>query len=302
MKLIRRVLGLIKRRLLFDPVRLNSLERKVDSLIELVKATTDIKSVPKVNGIRRLSQLANAVFLRKVVEVLDREGIRYWIVGGTLLGAFRHGGSVPWDDDVDIAVLRADHNRLVPILKKAFASMPNFIAVKSDTMRVMLTDSSCQVDIFAFDEYTVSPEAVRRLKDEYWEVHKKIKTDFSRLSARERTIVDFSDEEILAMQQNLAGRFSGARHVLMPGIEASTSRPLMWDWDWIFPLKKIQYEGMEFSCPNKVEYVLFDNYGDFMAFPRNMEAHSDIESRLTLDAYQKFEKILADNNVSVGGG
>ena len=38
---------------------------------------------------------------RRVIRFLDDHGIRYYAEGGTLLGAVRHGGMIPWDDDVD---------------------------------------------------------------------------------------------------------------------------------------------------------------------------------------------------------
>lgn len=54
--------------------------------------------------------------LQKVAEVCDRHGIVWYAAYGTLLGAIRHEGFVPWDDDMDIWVKRKDYNRLIQIL------------------------------------------------------------------------------------------------------------------------------------------------------------------------------------------
>jgi len=43
---------------------------------------------------------------REMTTLFEKHGITYWITAGTLLGALRHGGFVPWDDDVDLAVLQ----------------------------------------------------------------------------------------------------------------------------------------------------------------------------------------------------
>lgn len=53
--------------------------------------------------------------LQKVAEICDRHGIVWYAAYGTLLGAIRHEGFVPWDDDMDIWVKRRDYNRLLQI-------------------------------------------------------------------------------------------------------------------------------------------------------------------------------------------
>lgn len=54
--------------------------------------------------------------IRALVGVCEHEGIPYFICGGTLLGAARHGGFIPWDDDADFVMLRKDYRRLEKIL------------------------------------------------------------------------------------------------------------------------------------------------------------------------------------------
>lgn len=55
-------------------------------------------------------------------EVCDRNGLRFWLDSGTLLGAVRHRGYIPWDDDIDVIMLRNDYDRLVSIAQDEFKS------------------------------------------------------------------------------------------------------------------------------------------------------------------------------------
>ena len=56
--------------------------------------------------------------LDEIVRICDNYNLRYFLIGGTLLGAVRHKGYIPWDDDLDISMPRKDYNQFIEIAKK----------------------------------------------------------------------------------------------------------------------------------------------------------------------------------------
>lgn len=71
------------------------------------------------NDLKHLHEVLLSVML-EFDELCRRNGIRYFLGGGTLLGAIRHGGFIPWDDDVDLMMTRADYDKLCSLPQEAF--------------------------------------------------------------------------------------------------------------------------------------------------------------------------------------
>ena len=87
-----------------------------------MQAKADYEGKPLI-GIdeRRVIELG---ILEKFDAFARENGLAYWLFWGTLLGAVRHRGFIPWDDDIDIAMPQRDYLRLLELVRENPAAMP----------------------------------------------------------------------------------------------------------------------------------------------------------------------------------
>ena len=65
--------------------------------------------------------------LKEIKKICDRHNLKYYLAYGTLLGAVRHNGFIPWDDDVDIVMFRDDYEKFLEI---AEIELPTYLKLK----------------------------------------------------------------------------------------------------------------------------------------------------------------------------
>ena len=122
----------------------------------------------------RKVQLTELEILKTVDKICRENNIKYSLCGGTLLGAVRHKGFIPWDDDIDIAMRRDDYNRFLSLWEQSHpdgyllqnkSNTPNFSQTFSKIRKDKTTflqfkneagmyHTGIFIDIFPFDRIT----------------------------------------------------------------------------------------------------------------------------------------------------
>lgn len=71
-------------------------------------------------------------FLLEVDRICKKHNIKYFLGGGSLLGAVRHKGFIPWDDDADVMMLRKDYDKFLSVLP---SELPNYLFAQTQKMK-----------------------------------------------------------------------------------------------------------------------------------------------------------------------
>jgi len=81
----------------------------------------------EVSDIRQI-QIVELEILKAFIDCCEKLGLKYFLLGGTMLGAVRHQGFIPWDDDIDVGLYRKDYERFI---NEAPNLLPNYYFVQS---------------------------------------------------------------------------------------------------------------------------------------------------------------------------
>lgn len=94
--------------------------------------------------------------LKNLVALLNEAGITWWVDCGTCLGAYRYGGVIPWDEDIDIAVLRGDHENLCHLFnrldsKKYLVQDWSSREHPNSYLKILVRETKTYIDIYHYD-------------------------------------------------------------------------------------------------------------------------------------------------------
>jgi lipopolysaccharide cholinephosphotransferase len=221
----------------------------------------------------RKAQLKMIEILDEIVTIFNRHNIKYWLDGGTFLGAFRHQGFIPWDDDLDIDISSKDFQKAIMLLSK---ELPSNLIVQTKSNTPLYTDSHIKIrDKYSiiYDSYSdkfkyrgifvdIFPAKSTNLKlqiyinklSEYKIFHKKKKTIKGYLNFL------FLKGYILLLE--IVKYLSLKNAFVTIGFEKYVYPNILID-----KISKINFEGKYYSCVSNAEIYLRIHYGEFMIIP-----------------------------------
>lgn len=129
----------------------------INTIIVFLKKHNIYDQYKHVQTIREEYRLELYQMMKDLHDIMEEAKITYWIEGGTLLGAVRHKGIIPWDDDLDIQMYATDHEKflvqVVPALKKLGYEYSAFKITSSKTkFKILKGEIPPSCDIFLATE------------------------------------------------------------------------------------------------------------------------------------------------------
>ena len=255
------------------PKREYARKKKENPYYYYKKNNIDITTIPPATGQVRDIQLANLALLRELDYVCRKNGLQYWMDFGTLLGAVRHKGFIPWDDDIDVSMMREDYDRIIEVFSDCTRNSDMYAEQtylgKSQSI-IKIKHKKCShlfVDIFPHEYSNAIQDKKDRIEKtkELYKIREKLKKNKS---------LDTSDKVISAVKK-IQSEIIPDKYVEKSDIQCSLeyfyTEPLwVHSYSTIFPLKEFEFEGQMLYGVNNFDEYLSDIMGDYMEYPKKI--------------------------------
>lgn len=264
-----------------------------------------------------MREISNEEQKRIEIEILDdvvafcqENGLRYYLAYGTLLGAVRHKGFIPWDDDIDIHMPRPDYERFIELYNSTHRENRVVSHENNQHYRVAFAKVyrkgttvkefhfkqdvfGVYIDIFPLDGYN-DEKAARRCGELRRYMHVKNSLFLAsmtparkiRLAITKLILLPFSMRMLLTKIKESATRYSYGE---CEQVFSSYSR---YAYKEVFPRSifegctMVPFEGKEYCAPLDTDMYLRKQYGDYMKLPPEEKRISTHNSQ----AYRKGEE------------
>lgn len=244
--------------------------------------------------LRRL-QLTELEILDEIVRVCNKHHLRYYLAEGTLLGAVRHHGFIPWDDDLDIAMPREDYDKFIEICQTELDERFYVHSRETDenywlifgkvrkrgtlideyNIRKLSVPKGIYVDIFPLDYTQKDSGLVKKIKTKiitksyalicYKRGLDLTKTPFIKMAL---FLTKFLSIRFLSAVADRTARSENNNPRARYYVNYDAGHPkytiLKDKYD---PATELEFEGKLYTVPHDYDYVLRRIYGDYMQLP-----------------------------------
>lgn len=234
--------------------------------------------------------------LKVFSDVCNKLNLQYFTIGGTLLGAVRHNGFIPWDDDIDVGMFRKDYEKFIsegqallprcyfiqthksdPQYKGNYAklrdSRTTFIETVTKNMKI---NHGVFIDIFPIDYYPDNRFNAKILEFEKKVLTYRIRSDSSferttKYSIKAKAMILFSHlcypnvKKAVETKERLISR--NPKSSLVANYCGAWDKKEIVPTEWLSEICYFPFEGMLVPCPKCYDKYLRHIYGDYMQLP-----------------------------------
>lgn len=259
--------------------------------------------------LKRLQEVELGIVLA-IDEVCKKNSLSYFLDGGTLLGAVRHGGFIPWDDDIDIGLPHEDYLKFLEVAPRDLPegyeictpeNTPNQTVlwtkvIKSDTRFIdsEAKESGCEqgifADVFDFRQFDADPRIMKKQIrwSVFWQRISYLK-GFSQPHIPEGTRFIPLVKAALRCTHFFASRFISKQTIIKHFEKAWTTKTPSNQWmdaayayktpyptSVLYPVKPIEFCGETVMGPQDPHAFLEILFGDYMQLPPEDERHNHV--------------------------
>ena len=251
------------------------------------KNKVDITKIPPATGQTREIQLANLELLKELDYVCKKNNIPYWLDFGTLLGAIRHKGFIPWDDDIDFDIVRDEYERLLKLIEEKYvvfdtseitnfrefytglddiiSKNPNQIIWARKPFGLCVYRGTSLSDAKVLDFFCVDYLAENVSKENLLEYRQKKEEEY-KACKNWKEIFEFFDRE-----RKSCGLFASTGTVLARGWDSFSfshvKRTRLFLTKDVLPSTKVDFEDIKLSTYQNYEFVLGEYFSNYMKLP-----------------------------------
>lgn len=259
-------------------------------------------------------QAVQIEILDEIVRICKKYQLNYFLIYGTLIGAVRHHGFIPWDDDLDIAMSRDDYEKFMQVALKelnadftlqnvdtdanywqVFAKVrKNHTLFEEPSVAKMSDDihKGIFVDIFPFDYVNKKEGLITHLRFSlsraiietlYYKAGVFTSEESLNYKKMDALLKRLSNRQLVHLQRRIAITATKKKKYYVDYCDNRPYMDCMYRVESFYPLIEAPFDGKMFNIPHNYDEILTAAYGDYMTLPSEEERVNHRTLRIIFD-------------------